>query len=111
VEVHYAITRQVRAGKEAEFEQALREFARESLRAPGVTGVHLIRPVPGTAGCEYGILRSFTNSAAAEVFYASELFQGWEGRVADWVLGRDCHLAGGVPLRASLVGCSGTLGS
>ena len=44
--VHVAVTRQVKPGCEADFEEALREFARESLRIPGTTGVHLIQPVP-----------------------------------------------------------------
>lgn len=59
--VHVAVTRQVKPGYEKAFEEALREFARESLRQPGTTGVHLIAPVPGTDGCEYGILRSFVS--------------------------------------------------
>jgi antibiotic biosynthesis monooxygenase (ABM) superfamily enzyme len=85
--VHVAVTRQVKPGCEAAFEEALREFARESLRIPGTTGVHLIQPVPGTSGCEYGILRSFESEEASGRFYESELFQEWQDRIADLVAG------------------------
>ncbi len=63
--IHVAVTRQVKPGCEDEFEQALREFARESLHKPAPTGVHLIEPVPGTNGCEYGMLRSFDSEDAS----------------------------------------------
>lgn len=85
--VHFAVTRQVKPGCEQAFEKALREFARESLGAPGTTGVHLIAPVPGTKGCEYGILRSFQDEEASQRFYDSELFRNWQVQVADMVVG------------------------
>ncbi|HMP02252.1 MAG TPA: antibiotic biosynthesis monooxygenase [Gemmatales bacterium] len=85
--VHIAVTRQVKPGCEQAFEEALRQFAHESLRAPGTTGVHLIAPVPGTDGCEYGILRSFTDEEASRRFYESELFRTWQEQIADKVVG------------------------
>jgi antibiotic biosynthesis monooxygenase (ABM) superfamily enzyme len=85
--VHVAVTRQVKPGCEEEFEQALREFARESLREPGTTGVHLIEPVPGTNGCEYGILRSFESEEASRRFYDSEIFRQWQQRADHLVIG------------------------
>lgn len=85
--VHFAVTRQVRPGCEQAFEEALREFARESLRVPGTTGVHLIAPVPGTDGCEYGILRSFESEEASRAFYDSELFSNWQKQVSEMVVG------------------------
>lgn len=85
--IHVAVTRQVKPGSEEEFEHALREFARESLREPGMTGVHLIEPVPGTNGCEYGILRSFDSEEASRRFYDSELFRQWQRRVDHLVIG------------------------
>lgn len=85
--VHFAVTRQVKPGYEQAFEEALREFARESLRVPGTSGVHLIAPVPGTEGCEYGILRSFESEEASRRFYESELFSNWQKQVADMVVG------------------------
>ncbi len=85
--VHVAVTRQVKPGCEEEFEQALREFAFESLREPGTTGVHLIEPAPGTNGCEYGILRSFESEEASRRFYDSEVFRQWQERASDLVVG------------------------
>jgi hypothetical protein len=85
--VHIAVTRQVKPGYEQTFEEALREFARESLRVPGTTGVHLIAPVPGTDGCEYGILRSFESEEASSRFYESDLFRNWQEQVGGMVAG------------------------
>jgi antibiotic biosynthesis monooxygenase (ABM) superfamily enzyme len=84
-QVHFAITRRIKPGMESEFEAALREFASQSLHADGTTGVHLIGPAPD--GRDYGILRSFESVAASDAFYASELFQNWEQRVAHLVEG------------------------
>lgn len=75
--VHIAVTQQVKPGKEREFAEAIKEFARESLGFPGNTGVHLIEPVPGTDGTEFGILRSFESDAARKAFYESKMFAGW----------------------------------
>jgi len=85
--IHVAVTRQVKPGCEEEFEHALREFARESLREPGTTGVHLIEPVPGANGCEYGILRSFDSEDASRRFYHSEIFRQWQKRAEPLVVG------------------------
>ncbi|QDU75896.1 Antibiotic biosynthesis monooxygenase [Bremerella volcania] len=85
--IHVAVTRQVKPGCEEEFEHALREFARESLREPGTTGVHLIEPVPGTNGCEYGMLRSFDSEDASRRFYQSEIFLQWQKRAEPLVVG------------------------
>ncbi|MBX3442177.1 MAG: antibiotic biosynthesis monooxygenase [Planctomyces sp.] len=85
--VHVAVTRQVKPGSESAYEEALREFARESLHFPGTTGVHLIRPAPGTNGREYGILRSFESEEASQGFYESDLFRKWQERIADLVVG------------------------
>ncbi len=94
--VHMAVTREVKPGMEQVFETALRNFARESLQAPGMTGVHLIAPVPGTHGCEYGILRSFESEAASSAFYASPLFTQWQEQVQPLVVGD--------PIRRKLTG-------
>ncbi|MDZ4657275.1 MAG: hypothetical protein SH868_06805 [Bythopirellula sp.] len=77
----------MKPGKEREFEQALRVFARESLHLPGTTGIHLIGPSPGSANCEYGILRSFESDAACQAFYDSVLFRQWQEQVVEFVDG------------------------
>jgi antibiotic biosynthesis monooxygenase (ABM) superfamily enzyme len=84
---HVAITRRIKLGREAEFEAALREFAKLSLHAPGVTGVHLVGPVPGSSSNEYGIMRSFESEAASREFYALPMYAEWEERVAPMVEG------------------------
>jgi antibiotic biosynthesis monooxygenase (ABM) superfamily enzyme len=72
---------------QAAFEAALREFARQSLHAPGVTGVHLVGPVPGTSVDEYGIMRSFESAAASREFYSSPTYLEWEKLVSPMVDG------------------------
>ena len=86
-QVHIAIIRQVKPGMERAFEDAVREFARQSLSEPGTTGVHLIGPVSGSDAGEYGILRSFESEAACRAFYESDRFRRWEEHAAQFVLG------------------------
>ena len=76
-QVHMAITRRVKPGSEQAFEEAMQAFAQRSMSAPGVMGVHIIRPVRSAAVAEYGILRSFASEADCEAFYASDLFADW----------------------------------
>ena len=45
--IHIAITRRVRAGCEAEFQSALREFFQTSFGHAGVLGAHLLVPPAG----------------------------------------------------------------
>ncbi|HEU4430833.1 MAG TPA: antibiotic biosynthesis monooxygenase [Myxococcota bacterium] len=80
--IHIAITRRVRSGAEAEFQQALREFLQASLASTGVRGVHVLEPAPGSVSREYGILRSFADEAECDAFYRSPLFEAWQQRVA-----------------------------
>jgi len=87
VAIHIAITRRVRAGCEAEFEQALRDFLKESLAHGGVLGVHMLAPAPSSGLREYGILRTFANESEREAFYRSPLFAAWHARVAPLVEG------------------------
>ena len=85
--IHVAITRRVRAGREKEFEAALRRFFRDALDEPTTSGASLITPGPGTASREFGILRSFPDAASKDAFYASETYLRWEREVADLVEG------------------------
>jgi antibiotic biosynthesis monooxygenase (ABM) superfamily enzyme len=84
---HVATTRRIRPGMEAEFEAALRDFAKRSLHAPGTTGIHLVGPVPGSPSNEYGILRSFESEEASHEFYSSPLYREWEEHVTRIVEG------------------------
>ena len=78
--VHIAITRRVRRGCEAEFQQALREFFKASFDHDAVLGVTMLTPPPGSDSREFGILRTFTNEQARDEFYASAMFKAWEER-------------------------------
>jgi uncharacterized protein len=78
--IHLAITRRVRAGCEAEFQQALREFLQTSFAHGGVLGASMLTPLPGSDNREYGILRTFANEAERAAFYDSPLFKAWEER-------------------------------
>jgi uncharacterized protein len=78
--IHIAITRRVRAGHEAEFQQALREFLQSSFAHGGVQGASMLTPPPGSGTREYGILRTFANEAERDDFYGSQLFKTWEAR-------------------------------
>ena len=57
--IHIAITRRVRPGCEAEFQQALREFLQTSFAHGGVLGANMLVPLPGSGSREYGILSVF----------------------------------------------------
>ncbi len=87
--IHVAITRRVRAGCEAEFQAALREFLTASLAHEGVLGVHMLTPAPASGGSEYGILRTFADEQERDAFYRSPLYTAWLERVAPLTLG-DC---------------------
>jgi antibiotic biosynthesis monooxygenase (ABM) superfamily enzyme len=76
--IHVAITRQVRPGCEAEFQQALREFFRTSFAHGGVLGASMLIPPPGSDSREFGILRTFADEKERDAFYGSPMFKAWE---------------------------------
>ncbi len=78
--IHIAITRHVRPGCEAEFQQALREFFQASFANQAVLGATMITPPPDSDSREFGILRTFTDEKERDDFYTSELFKIWEER-------------------------------
>lgn len=80
--IHVAITRRVRPGFEAEFQNALRDFFQASFDHGGVLGVTMIVPSPGSDSREFGILRTFADARERDDFYASPLFKAWEVRCA-----------------------------
>ncbi|QDV68219.1 hypothetical protein Poly24_19280 [Rosistilla carotiformis] len=85
--VHCAITLNVREGREAEFEEVLIRFVQRSLDYRGTTGVHLIRPAPGSGSREFGILRSFQSEAHSREFYSSDMFKQYKIDTAELVEG------------------------
>jgi antibiotic biosynthesis monooxygenase (ABM) superfamily enzyme len=80
--IHIVITRRVRPGREAEFQDALREIFQASFGHGGVLGASMIVPPPGSGSSEFGILRTFVNEAERDAFYESPLFKEWEHRIA-----------------------------
>ena len=78
--IHVAISRRVRPGCEAEFQQALREFFQSSFAHGGVLGATMIVPPPGSDSREFGILRTFADEKERDDFYASPIFKAWEAK-------------------------------
>jgi antibiotic biosynthesis monooxygenase (ABM) superfamily enzyme len=94
--IHIAVTRRIKPGCEAEFQQALREFFQSSLSHAGVQGASMLMPPPGSNSPEIGILRTFTNAGERDAFYASPEFKAWEKRIKP--------LTEGEPVRRQLNG-------
>ena len=78
--IHVAITRRVRRGREAEFQQALREFVQASYAQGGVLGANMLVPLPGSDSSEFGILRTFQSQEERDAFYNSPQFKEWAER-------------------------------
>ena len=58
--------------------------------------MHVVRPAPGSASREYGIVRRFSDAQSRDRFYRSALFKSWEQRIA--------QLTEGGPVRQELSG-------
>jgi antibiotic biosynthesis monooxygenase (ABM) superfamily enzyme len=78
--IHIAITRRVRPGCEAEFQDALREFLQTSFGHDSVQGASMLVPPPGSETREFGILRTFSSEADRDSFYQSPMFKAWDER-------------------------------
>jgi len=89
--VHIAITRRVLPGREAEFQNALREFFQTSFAHGGVLGASMLTPPPGSETREYGILRTFANEQERDAFYDSPMFKAWEERAKSLTEGQPVY--------------------
>ena len=67
------ISRTVRPGREAEFEEKVRAFVPRALEFPGHLGVQVVKPAPG-AGREYLVIIRFAGREMWEHFLASEAY-------------------------------------
>jgi len=94
--LHIAVTRRIKPGCEAEFQQALKEFFQTSFAHRGVQGASMLVPPPGSSSHEYGILRTFASARERDDFYASPMFKSWEEKVQP--------LSEGEPVRRQLNG-------
>jgi antibiotic biosynthesis monooxygenase (ABM) superfamily enzyme len=90
-EIHIAITRNVKPGREHEFEQLLLQFAQRSLLEPGARGVHVLYPPPESRSREYGILRTFAGPSDRDAFYHSELYRNWIAKIGTLVVGEPAY--------------------
>ena len=79
--IHIAVTRRVKPGCEAEFQQALKEFFQTSFASTGVHGAGMLVPPPGSPSPEFGILRTFANERERDDFYTSPMFKAWEEKI------------------------------
>ena len=83
--IHIAITQRVRAESVGQFEEALNQFARRSLKASGAINMYCLRPPTGSDSREYGIMRSFADEADRAAFYQSALYQEWLVTIAPMI--------------------------
>jgi uncharacterized protein len=67
------ISRTVRPGREAQFEEKVRAFVPMALEFPGHLGVQVVKPAPG-AGREYLVIIRFASRELWERFLASEAY-------------------------------------
>ena len=79
--------RTIRAGMEANFEASLKEFFQRSRSVPGQLGIHVVKPMPGSASREYGILRTFTDQRAKDTFFSSDVFREWQATARPFMEG------------------------
>jgi antibiotic biosynthesis monooxygenase (ABM) superfamily enzyme len=89
--IHIAITRRVKPGCEADFQQALREFIQSSFSDKGVLGAGMLVPPPNSDVREYGILRTFANEQERDAFYISPMFKAFDERVKPLTEGGPLH--------------------
>lgn len=89
--IHVAITRRVRPGCEAEFQQALREFIEASFSNGAVLGANMLVPLPGSNSTEFGILRTFQSQGERDAFYDSSLFKAWAERAKAFTIGEPVY--------------------
>ena len=80
--IHIVISRRVKPGCEAAYQQSLREFFQSSFGHEGVLGASMLVPPPGSGSREFGILRTFASARDRDAFYVSSLFQDWDRTVA-----------------------------
>lgn len=80
--VTVTIRRRVKAGRDAAFEEALREFIPRSLRFPGHSGVQVLRPAPGAAP-EWVVVIRFRHRRDYDGFRNSSEYSRWNARIFD----------------------------
>jgi antibiotic biosynthesis monooxygenase (ABM) superfamily enzyme len=75
------VTRIIKPGCDAAFEQTMREFLEVAWTFPGHRGMHMLRPAENADSGEYTIVARFDSMAARRVFTSSQVFQEWMARM------------------------------
>jgi antibiotic biosynthesis monooxygenase (ABM) superfamily enzyme len=83
-EIHVAILRTVRPGREAEFEAATAQMLKEAETIPGAGHAHIVRPAAGSGSRDYGFIRTFATAADRDAFYDSDFYRGWDERLREF---------------------------
>lgn len=79
--VTIVVTRTIKAGREAEYEQWLRGFAETAGRFPGHLGITVFRPRPGTR--DYTFVGRFDSEANLAIWEKSPERKEWLARAAE----------------------------
>lgn len=79
------VTRVIRSGSEAAFEDALKAFIPTALAFPGHLGVHMLRPAPG--GREYGAVLKFRERRDWDALLASPEYAAFLGEIEPHIEG------------------------
>src|SRR5438046_4517052 len=75
------VRRRVKAGREAEFETAMREFIGFALASPGHLDIHVLRPA-ATGPADYTVVDKFETAEARRVFKETAAYQQWMQRLS-----------------------------
>jgi antibiotic biosynthesis monooxygenase (ABM) superfamily enzyme len=79
--VTVVVNRQIKLGREAEFEQAMRNFVQFALGFPGHRGISILRPAAGRR--DYIVVDKFADERARVNFKASAEYQEWMNRLGE----------------------------
>jgi len=77
--VTIVVHRRVRAGRQADYEEAMRGFVQFALTAPGFRGLSVLRPPEG--GRDYTVVDRFADAAARRGFRSSPIYAEWMRRL------------------------------
>lgn len=74
------VARRIHAGREDDYERAMRDFVAWSLAQPGHEGLHVLRPSPDER--DYTVVSRFRDEAARRAYTSSREYAEWMARFA-----------------------------
>jgi antibiotic biosynthesis monooxygenase (ABM) superfamily enzyme len=77
--LNVVVSRRIRTGREADFEEAMVAFAAWAACQPGQAGMQLLRPPPGSR--DYIVAARFRDEAARRAFTASDDYREWMAKL------------------------------